>query len=90
MSKWIVCWVDRGKEAGRAWQRIIFHVAGSEKVIFELRPNAERELVTQRLRAVSSREEERQVQWSPAHTLGVLLQRSCQLDWKGTGVRRRR
>lgn len=56
------------------WQRIIFNVAGSEKVIFELRPTAEREPITQELRAVSSREEERQVQWSPVHTLSVLLQ----------------
>ena len=56
------------------WQRIIFNVAGPEKVIFELRPTAEREPITQELRAVSSREEERQVQWSPVHTLSVLLQ----------------
>ena len=35
----------------------MFNVAGSEKVIFELRPNAEREPVTQGLWAVSSMEE---------------------------------
>lgn len=93
MSNCIVCQVDRGyREKGGedTWQGMVFNLAGSEKVMFELRPNGVRGPVMQRLWAGGPREEERQVQRSPVHVLSALHQPAGQPDWKGMNMGRRR
>lgn len=61
-----------------------------QKVIFELRPNAGRGASHTGAAGSVLQGGGKAGAVVPAHTLDVLLQRSCQLGWKGTSVRRRR